>query len=149
MIYSRTTEYALNALVFLASQAPSARHGVQEMADYLQIPSHFLGKIMQNLRQGEFVQASRGRDGGYRLAAPAEAITLYDVVATLEDLQQYETCVFGIKECRSTLRCALICDWNDIKNQITDFLQTHSLADLVAVHPFWIEDTRPRHKPAE
>jgi len=149
MIYSRTTEYALNALVFLASQAPSGRHGVQEMAEYLQIPAHFLGKIMQHLRQGDFVQASRGRNGGYQLAAPAESIALYDVVSTIEDLQQYETCVFGIKECRSNLRCALICDWNEIKNQITDFLQTHSLADLVAVHPFWITASRSRNDPAE
>ncbi len=96
---------------------------------------------MQTLRQGKLVQAARGRNGGYRLAIPAEDIALYDVVTSIEDLNKYETCIFGLKECRSDLPCSLICDWNGIKNQITWFLQAHSIADLLQVHGYWLDFT--------
>ncbi|HKJ68816.1 MAG TPA: Rrf2 family transcriptional regulator [bacterium] len=139
MIYSRTTEYAMNALVYLAGESTGSRSGVQEMARSLEIPVHFLGKIMQDLRKGELVQAFRGRNGGYRLALPPAEIALYDVVSVIEDLDKYETCIFGMKECRSGLSCALICDWNQVKNQITEFLRSHSIADLLQVHPYWLE----------
>ncbi len=143
MIYSKTTEYAVNAMVYLAGESTGSRSGVQEIARRLDIPVHFLGKIMQNLRKGDLVQASRGRNGGYRLVLPPAEITLYDVVSVIEDLEKYETCIFGIKECRAGLPCSLICDWHEVKNRITEFLRSHSIADLLQVHSYWVEYMKP------
>lgn len=136
MIYSKATEYALNALVYLAEQAPDDRNGVHQIADALDIPGHFLGKILQDLRKEKIVESSRGRSGGFRLArAPAE-IGLYYVVSVLEDLQRYEMCIFDEYECTVDRPCSMVCEWNAVKNHITGFLQNHSLADLQMVRQF-------------
>lgn len=136
MIYSKATEYALNALVYLAEQAPDARNGVHQIADALDIPGHFLGKILQDLRKEEIVESIRGRSGGFRLAQAPADIGLYDVVSTLEDMQRYEMCIFDEFECTVDRPCSMVCEWNAVKNCITDFLQNHSLADLRMVRQF-------------
>ena len=44
------------------------------------IPIHFLETIMLELKRAELVQAIRGQDGGFRLARPADEITIADIV---------------------------------------------------------------------
>src|SRR4051812_46439506 len=44
------------------------------------IPTAFLHNILGELRAAGLVEALRGRDGGFRLARPAESITIADIV---------------------------------------------------------------------
>ncbi len=130
MIYSKTTQYAIDALVHLAGLPAGDCLGVQEMAGELNIPEHFLGKILQDLRQGEFVRSVRGRSGGYLLEHRPEEISLYNVLARMEEIEQYESCLFDTEECSLDQRCAVICSWSGVKYHLITFLQSHSIADL-------------------
>jgi Rrf2 family protein len=75
-------DYGLRALLSLAAA------GVPQTADTLAadqgLPSRFLGAILAELRRGGLVASQRGADGGYRLARPAEEITLAEVIRTLD-----------------------------------------------------------------
>jgi len=138
MIYSKATEYALNALVYLAGQPEKRQCGVNEIADALNIPQHFLGKILQDLRKHEFVISTRGRYGGFQLARSPEQIGVYDIVESLEEIQKYERCIFDEFECTRDRPCAVVCDWNGVKSRISQFLKKHSIADLLEVQQFRI-----------
>jgi Rrf2 family protein len=80
---SAKVEYALRALVTLAARAPDALTA-EELADEQGLPVRFLRSIMNELRRVSIVASQRGNEGGYRLARPADTITIGEVFRRLD-----------------------------------------------------------------
>ena len=81
MAATRTTEYAVRALVALALEGGSGR--VKQAASLAQVsgtPGKFMEQVLRLLRQGGFIVSRRGSGGGYELARPAEKIRMSEVV---------------------------------------------------------------------
>jgi len=74
----------LLALVDLALHSQSPAEQAVEIATRQAIPKQYLDQLMMTLRRAGLVESLRGRQGGYKLARPASAITLLDVVVALE-----------------------------------------------------------------
>jgi Rrf2 family protein len=79
MRISASADYAVRAAVELAA-APDDWHRVEDIAALQDIPARFLENILVALRNAGIAQSRRGPHGGYRLARPAGAITLADVI---------------------------------------------------------------------
>jgi Rrf2 family cysteine metabolism transcriptional repressor len=77
-------EYALEALFDLSTQPPREPVKIADIARRQKIPQKFLELILAGLKQGGFVESRRGADGGYRLARPADAITVGEVLRYVE-----------------------------------------------------------------
>ena len=77
-------EYALQAILDLASRPPGEPVKIAEIARRQRIPQKFLELILAGLKQGGFVESRRGAEGGYLLARPADAITVGDVLRFVE-----------------------------------------------------------------
>src|SRR5215470_10803631 len=73
-------EYALQAIFDLAMQPAGEPVKIADIARRQHIPQKFLELILASLKQGGFVESRRGADGGYRLARPAEQITVGQVL---------------------------------------------------------------------
>ena len=67
MILSRTSQYALQALIFIATRPPGEPVLNREIASYLDVPPAYLAKIMQSLCKGGLLYSFRGRLGGFCL----------------------------------------------------------------------------------
>jgi Rrf2 family protein len=80
-------------MVALSSTPPDTRLSVRRIADVMSIPVRFLPQVMADLVRGGLVSATTGRAGGYRLARPASAISLLDVVEAVEGDSRRTTCV--------------------------------------------------------
>jgi Rrf2 family protein len=79
--------YALQALVYLARQQKKRAEQMvpsHEMAEAHQIPERFLLKVLRPLAAAQILLSVRGPAGGYRLARPARAITLLEVVEAVD-----------------------------------------------------------------
>jgi Rrf2 family protein len=83
MQISARVDYALRALVTLASADPEPRTA-EELANEQGLPVRFLRTILDDLRRSRMVTSQRGTDGGYRLARPASAITIGEVLRRLD-----------------------------------------------------------------
>ena len=82
---SAKTDYACLALIRLARRPSGCEWASQkEICQGQDFPQGFLIQIMQRLRQSGLVEAARGACGGYRLARPAEAISVADVLRAVE-----------------------------------------------------------------
>jgi len=82
---SAKTDYALRAVVELAAAGADGRPVKGERLAAAQgIPLRFLENILLELRHAGFVESRRGADGGYRLARPAQEITLADVIRAID-----------------------------------------------------------------
>src|SRR5438552_4302575 len=66
-----------------AAEAPSLVTA-EHLAARQKIPPKFLESILAQLRNGGLVASQRGAEGGYRLARPAEEISIADVIRELE-----------------------------------------------------------------
>ncbi|MGC1852738.1 MAG: Rrf2 family transcriptional regulator [Solirubrobacterales bacterium] len=76
-------DYAVRAMVELAAADGGPVKG-EAIATAQGVPVRFLENILLELRHARLVRSQRGADGGYRLARPAETITLADVIRTVE-----------------------------------------------------------------
>ncbi len=85
MNISVKSEYALQALFDLAAQPPGEPVKIADIARREKIPQKFLELILSGLKQGGFVESRRGAEGGYRLAKPADQITVGEVLRFLEE----------------------------------------------------------------
>ncbi|MGZ4107668.1 MAG: RrF2 family transcriptional regulator, partial [Tumebacillaceae bacterium] len=77
------TEYGVRALVLLAERE-GERLTSAKIVEVEGIPESFLEQILVTLRRNGLVEAARGVHGGYRLARPASAITMAEVIRVLE-----------------------------------------------------------------
>ena len=84
MQISARADYALRALCVLASAQEGCSTKAAAIAQAQAIPRTFLDQILTDLRRGGIVDSRRGPDGGHRLARPSYAITVADVVRTVD-----------------------------------------------------------------
>lgn len=92
MQFSKSTGYALHALVHLARAERGLNVGIRELAASLGVSESYLSKIMSKLRQDGLVRAAPGANGGYELARTPERITFLDVVQVVEGRQSLYEC---------------------------------------------------------
>lgn len=84
MYISARADYAARALVVLAASPGAAPMRAEAVAAEQGLPPRFVENLLVDLRRGNLVESQRGRDGGYRLARPADAITVGDVIRVVE-----------------------------------------------------------------
>ena len=130
MRVSAKVDYALRAMTELAVASPSLMTG-EQLATAQKIPPKFLENILAQLRNGGLVASQRGAEGGYRLAKPAEEISIADVIRELEgpiatvrgarpDELEYAGAASGLREI-----------WLELRAQMRGVLEQTTLADLV------------------
>jgi Rrf2 family protein len=76
-------DYAVRAMIELAAAGGGPVKG-EAIANAQAVPLRFLENILIELRHATLVRSQRGSEGGYRLARPADEITLADVIRTVE-----------------------------------------------------------------
>ena len=95
-MFSQTAEYALRAVVYLASQGGAAQT-TQQIAEATRVPAGYLAKVMQGLSRAGLVYSQRGLHGGFTLARPADELTVLDVLEAVDPIRRIRTCPLGIK----------------------------------------------------
>ena len=85
MKLTRASSYALHALAFMAQQKahekPMASHNI---AAARTIPERFLLKVLKPLVSARVLLSVKGPNGGYRLAKPADKITMLEIMEAVD-----------------------------------------------------------------
>lgn len=128
MKISSKGEYGLLAIVDLAMQ-PQDAPPVQayQIAERQGIPKQYLDQLMLTLRKVGLVASSRGRQGGYKLARPANTITLLEVVMALEG-PLHNTNFAGSRH--YGVRSVLHDVWDDLSSQSLALLRSKTVEDV-------------------
>src|SRR5690349_2320002 len=94
-VFSQTVEYALRAVVHLASKSPEAQT-TDQIAAVTRVPRAYLSKVIQALVRSRIVESHRGIGGGVTLSRPPDELTILDVVNAVEPIQRIRTCPLGL-----------------------------------------------------
>ena len=132
MIYSSACEYGIRAMAHLVEHGSGARVLVRDISENENIPGPFLGKVFQILVKQGLLTSSKGPGGGFSLALEAEDITLYDIRAAIDGVNDLEGCAVGLSECSDEMSCPLHDSWKPIRKQIKDYLTSTTLAQVAA-----------------
>ena len=107
-MFSKGCQYGMRAVLFLAVYSSlQKRLGVVEIADKLEVPKHFLAKILQQLAKEKLISSTKGPSGGFYLNKENRQQNLKDVIIALDGNQIFTDCILGLKECSSEKPCPL------------------------------------------
>lgn len=84
MRLSEGVEWALHCSTVLALVPPNNAMPAAKLAEFHGVPPAYLAKTLQALARAGIVSSEPGRRGGYRLARPADQVTILDVVEAVE-----------------------------------------------------------------
>ncbi|MQY81919.1 MAG: Rrf2 family transcriptional regulator [Dehalococcoidia bacterium] len=126
MLYSKSAEYAIQAMLYLAENEGRGLVMVSSIAEIYNIPRHFLAKLVQTLTRNRLVKSYRGRNGGIKLARSSEKI----VNAIEGPPPEQPTCVIGLDVCSDDAICPLHKQWQHIVDLMHDTLSSETLLDL-------------------
>jgi Rrf2 family protein len=130
-VLSNTAQYALRAMIYLGQREGEGPIRVDEIADQLGVPRNYLSKIMHALVKEGILQSLRGPHGGFKLARPSATISLFELVASFDDIEARRVCLLGRKECSDVNPCAIHEHWKATATQVARFFRDTSLADVV------------------
>jgi Rrf2 family protein len=130
MIFSRSSQYAIQALVFLATRTPGGYVMCREMARELNLPQPYLSKVMLQFTHARIIESSRGRRGGFRLRRSADDLSLKEIMQVIGGERSMKECVLGFKECSEETACAIHCQWYPVKQVLYQLLEGQSVGTL-------------------
>jgi Rrf2 family protein len=132
LIFSRQCEYALQAVVYLALKPQGGMTSIKELTGRLDIPYHFLAKILQNLTRKGLLISLKGPTGGFSLGMNAKDITLFHIVEAVDGVDFTQKCVMGFPECSGKSPCAVHDNWAGLRDGIYSMLVSKNVAQMAA-----------------
>ena len=131
---SRKAKYALRALSVLALSDGSPVQA-RRLAEEAKVPAKFLEAILVELRDAGIIASRRGTIGGHRLAKPASAVMVGDVVRIIDgpiapircaSVTAYQPCA----DCIDPATCALRDLMGDVREAMSGVIDHRSLLEL-------------------
>ena len=125
MILSRSSEYAIELILYLKSHNSKNYAPLNVIADKTGLSFHYLSKIARILTQKRIIKSYRGPNGGVALAKPIENITLFDIVDAIEGDAFLNQCILRLSHCGEDNPCPIHESWIPIReNMRTLFMST-------------------------
>lgn len=130
---SKTSGYAIRGLVYLALKSSDTHKvGIHELAEELNVPQPFLGKIMQGLVRRDIIGSTKGPNGGFFANERTLSTPLIDVVDAIDGLAMFRKCFLGLPNCDHTNPCPLHNNVVGFRDSLYDTLQNLTVQEMVA-----------------
>lgn len=128
---SRKVDYALRAMIYLASLPEGTREPFKDVAQKNEIPEAFLAKILKTLGDHGLVDALRGPNGGVAIARRPGEISFLDVIEAIEGPVQLNVCLDETQSCSLASSCSMQAVWRAGQERMLDVYRTTMLSDLL------------------
>ena len=130
---TRSTEYAIRALVFIQLQNwLKKRPGVPEIAAEIEAPAPFSAKILHTLTRQGLLLSMKGRGGGFFFDGNQSDLTLHRVIHVMEGDSLFTRCGFGLKNCSDANPCPLHDRFIELRNGIEELAMRETIGSLAA-----------------
>ena len=130
MKLTRAAEYAIRCVLYLAKCPFGRVISRREVAESMDIPLAFLGKIAQGLAKAGILVVRQGAHGGYELALPPKDISLLLVVEAMDGEILVNECLSRPQDCGRSGFCAVHKVWQGARDQFRGTLRAMSFEEL-------------------
>lgn len=131
-MFSKATEYALRATIYLAQKSSAENKlGLEDISIAIDSPKSFTAKIMQVLtKDNRIVSSARGPMGGFFLSDKAKKLPVRSVLQAMGEDEILEKCVMGLKKCSESQPCPMHAKYKIIKKQLLDLFTSKTIMQL-------------------
>ena len=134
MRLSSMADYAVVTMAAAARHCGGVRVNAAQLAEETGLPAPTVQKLVSRLTSAGLLRSSRGIGGGLKLARPAAAITLADIVEAVEGPIALAACVDqGKHDCGLEMACQVKPHWPIINDAMRGALAGVSLTQLAEV----------------
>lgn len=131
-MFSKSCHYGLQAMIYIAYYSDEERNvELSRIAEGLDVPKHFLSKILQLLVKHKLLVSMKGPTGGFRLNGAADSISMIEVIEAIDGLDVFTQCGIGFKMCDDDHPCPIHHDYKKVRNRIKLLFNNKTLKDLV------------------
>ncbi len=133
---SNTCKYAIRSLIYLANYAGETKKiGIKKISEDLNIPSPFLGKILQSLAREKILCSTKGPNGGFALGKKPEEISLYDIVVHVDGEEYFNNCIIRLEPCscfaEEISTCPVHKRFSKNRTELINFYQETTLSEII------------------
>jgi len=134
MNFSKTTEYALRIMSFMAMEEKRL-YSANDIYENLKIPFRYLRKLLTNLSKRGLLISVQGKRGGYKIAKNLADISLLDIIRVVGDDKLDNQCFFGFSNCAFTKKCSMHDKWAAVRESVKEVLTVTTLAEIKETGP--------------
>jgi len=132
---SNTCKYAIRGVIYIAlNNEEDKKIGIRKISEELNIPTPFLGKILQMLSKNKLLSSTKGPNGGFSLAKPASEINLLQIIEIIDGLDLFNDCLIGLRSCSANahtdVQCPIHSKYAPISKQIYDLFESETIEEL-------------------
>ncbi|MCB0279215.1 MAG: Rrf2 family transcriptional regulator [Calditrichaeota bacterium] len=130
MKFFKTSEYAIRVLAYIALADPK-RVSAMSIHKELKIPYKYLGRLLTDLANHNFIKSERGKFGGYVMKKDLNKIYIADIIEAIEGEGNFSRCILGFENCSENSPCMMHKHWMPMQNTIEMKLRRLSIDELI------------------
>jgi Rrf2 family protein len=133
MQFSKTFGYALRGILYVSLMNDEKRNvRIEEIAENLSIPRHFLAKIMKLLVKEGILSSSKGPNGGFFVNNATLSTNLITLLTITDGKDQFVNCVLHFRHCNEGNPCPLHEQVKEYRKCFHDLLADVTIENLVS-----------------
>ena len=131
-MFSKACEYGIRATIYIASQSRKNRRvGIKEISEYIDSPSAFTAKILQQLVKNKIIESVKGPHGGFEIGTEKmDKICITDIVRAIDGNEIFSSCVLGLDNCSETVPCPVHAEFKAIRTELKSLMDSTVVASL-------------------
>ena len=119
MFFSKSFGYAIRGVLYVAMKSDEKKRvQIDEIAERLSVPKHFLGKILNKVVKEGILDSTKGPYGGFSVNPNTLSTPLIKVLEVTEGLEQFTICALGLRKCNSANPCPVHPHIESIRNDL-------------------------------
>ncbi len=131
-MFSKATEYALRATIYIAQRSSKEKKtGLAEIASAIDSPKPFTAKILQSLtKNNKIISSIPGPNGGFFITEKAKKLSVRAILLAMGEDEILEKCALGLKKCSETKPCPMHAQYKAIKKQLISLFENKTIQHL-------------------
>ncbi len=131
MQLTKGVEYGIEGILYLARRSDGEPTLIRDISRATAIPETFLSKIFQRLAMHGIIRSRRGFRGGFRLARPAERISLREIVEAVQGPIEFHRCLDHLRARGRRHRCHVRRVFRTVQRKVASILEQTTLEDIL------------------
>jgi Rrf2 family protein len=135
MQLTRAADYAVRAMIQLATLPPGNRALLPDLSRATSAPESFLSKVMQSLVRHRLASSRRGKQGGFAILPRGREATMREVIEAIDGPIYLNVCLNGGKPCERKSSCPAHPVWARAQRAMVDVLMSVTVSAMAARAP--------------
>lgn len=103
---NNASKYGIRAVLFLAKNAnENTKYSAKNIASELEVPAHFIAKLLQTLVRKNIISSSKGPNGGFYFTEENGQHSICDVIEVIDGRALFSGCFMGLPSCDENKPC--------------------------------------------